>query len=212
MQTRDTEGFDVSVNYAAGEKINIFGYADVSEWDGMSHLRTKCSNCSAPDPLLAPWDIPGFDWFSEYTDTTTAFGFGLAWDSGEKDKLDITLNYTDGEIVQNTYNPVTPTELNPLNPLFGDVAQVALASAFPTQNNTQTDIRIQWTRKLNPHATVGFWYLYEDFELDDFQLDPIDAYGANYLDIEDTTRFLLLGSRVGDYTAHIAHVFLKMTL
>jgi len=208
----ELQSVDLSLGYTANERLNLFLYGDISSWDGDMRLATKCSNCGAPDPGLAPWDIPGYDWLSEYTDNTTAVGFALAYASTGKQRFDLSIDYTEGKIEQDTVNPVTPTELNPANPLFGQVANVALGFRFPDQESTTLEGRVKWSYRVNRLFDAGISYIYQDFDLVDFQLDGLDAYGANFLEVDDATRFLLLGSRIGDYTAHIGQVFVRFTL
>ena len=60
--------------------------------------------------------------------------------------------------------------------------------------------------------TLGFWWLYENFDLNDFMWDDLNPYGANFLTVDDATRYLFLDSRYGDYTAYVVQVYLRIVL
>lgn len=77
------------------------------------------------------------------------------------------------------------------------------------------------THQVNERVSAGFWWLYEDFDLDDFQWDTMEPYGQNFLDVREpgtdevgdhAVRYLFLDSRYRDYTAHVVQVFLKIRL
>jgi len=210
LQEGNLQGVDLSLGYFPGSKLSLFLYGDYSKWDGKTHIRTKCANCGAPDPALAPWNITGFDQFSDYTDTTSSVGVNLTYDSEKKDKIELTIDYTAGEIEQDTFNTTAPRELNPANPLFGEIAEVAVGHPFPNQENSLLDVRIKWTRMINKFVSAGIWYGYQDFSLTDFQLDGLQPYGANFLDVDDATRYLFLGNRISDYRAHIGQAFVRI--
>lgn len=208
LQEAKLTGWSVSFNYTATQDVNLFGFADMSEWDLDMHLRTKCSNC--PEPVgAAPWDIPNYDWFSDYKDESIAVGGGVNWQAESKTTLDLSANFVKGQIEQKTANPATPVELNPGNPRFGSVAIVALGADFPTQENQTVSAELKLTRMLNERTSVGIWWRYEDFDLKDFQWNDLDPYGSNFLTIDDGTRYLFLDSRYGDYSAHIVGLFTK---
>jgi len=204
-----TNSFDLSVNYAANEKVNLFVYADRSKWDADMHLRTKCSNCSIPAGF-SPWDVPNYDWFSTYNDESVAVGGGVGFALGSRTSLDFLANYSRGLIEQGTQNPDTPRELNPGNPRFGTVAEVALGYDFPDQKNTLVRTELKLAHQLTDMFSFGLWWLYEDFDLEDFQWDGLDPYGANFLTVDDATRYLILDSRYGDYSAHVLQGFMKV--
>ena len=53
-------------------------------------------------------------------------------------------------------------------------------------------------------------YLFEDRDLDDFQVQQLQAYGANFLAVEDATRYMFLDSWYGTFDAQVGQVFVKM--
>jgi hypothetical protein len=87
---------------------------------------------------------------------------------------------------------------------------VALAVPFPDQNTTLTEINLRYTRKLSGLLSVGVAYLFEDWNLDDFQVENLQPYGTEFLSVDDATRYLFLDSWYGDYTASIGQIFLVM--
>ncbi|MCP4204686.1 MAG: hypothetical protein GY769_22485 [bacterium] len=50
----------------------------------------------------------------------------------------------------------------------------------------------------------------EDWDLDDFQVDQLQAYGANFLTVDDATRFLFLDAWYGSFDANVAQAFVKL--
>ena len=55
-------------------------------------------------------------------------------------------------------------------------------------------------------------WLYEDVDLDDLQWDGRTAYGADYLSVDDATRFTFLDVRHGDDTADVVQLLLRVSL
>jgi hypothetical protein len=210
LQTGETQGWGVNVNYMATDEFVVFAYADMSKWDADMHLRTKCSNCAEPAGA-APWDIPNYDWFSEYRDDTKSFGAGLKWQIGPRTKLDFSSNYVKGEIEQMTYNQTLPTELNPDNPLFGTAAGVATGYDFPTQENEYISNELRIFHELSARVDVGLWWRFDVFNLDDFMWDGMQPYGADFLTVDDATRYMYLDSRYEDFTAHIVGLSTRVT-
>lgn len=210
LQKGKASGTTLSVNWAANERVSVFAHADLSSRDADMHLRTKCSNCSEPDPALVPWDVPNFDWFTAYRDDTRAVGAGASFAVGRKTNVDLSANWTKGKIEQSNRNPATPLEGDPGNPRFGEVATVALASNFPDQENELLATELRISHRLGKRLTAGIFWLYEDFDLDDFQWDGLEPYGANFLTVDDSTRYLFLDSRYRDYTAHVVQLFVKI--
>ncbi|MFQ5790124.1 MAG: MtrB/PioB family outer membrane beta-barrel protein [Acidobacteriota bacterium] len=209
-QSGKEQGVNFNVNYGAGEKVNFFAFAEWSRMEIDSHLRTKCKNCKPPPgfDFKKPWGVPNFDWFSDYTDTTTAIGGGavVGPDSGRY-SLELQANYVLGNVGQLTRNPAPPLDLaNPGNP----VAQVALGVDFPDQESELFTGEVRFTRRLNDQVSLGLGYLVEVFNLSDFMWDPMQPYGRNYMEIDDYTRFLFLDSRYGDYTGQVVQAFLKV--
>ncbi len=181
------------------------------------HLRTKCNNCTDPSPVMLkaalPYgrNVPNFDWFPNANDKTTALGGGIDWDGGGHTTVNFSINYVKGQIEQTTRNPGTPVELDPSNPLFGTTAFVALGYDFPTQSNSLIRSELRVTRRISEHVAAGVWWLYEKFQLDDFQWDNLQSYGANFLAVDDGTRFLFLDSRYGEYNAQVLQAFVKVS-
>ena len=198
--------FDVSTRVA--EAFDLFAYYEWGDRSSDAHLRTKCSNCAPPPGATwtRPWEVPNFDWFTQYTDTTTSFGLGVVWDDEASPYVfDGKINWLRGNIEQLTRNPGIPLDL-----LRDTLATVALGHDFPDQENTLFSVELRLERMITDFATVGVWYMFEDFSLTDFMWDPMDPYGRNYLDIDDATRYLLLDSRYGSYTANVLQGFLRL--
>ncbi|HHN74888.1 MAG TPA: hypothetical protein ENK10_06620 [Acidobacteria bacterium] len=214
LQKGDVDGWTLNINHSTDKGLNFYAYAGVSTWDADMHLRTKCKNCATPDgysgTLPYYWAVPNFDWFSNYNDETTSLGAGLDWNNGGRSALEFNVNYVKGVIAQTTRNPGTPVELDPDNPLLGEVAGVALGHDFPDQTNRTLLVDLRWTRKITSKIAGGFFWRYEDFQLDDFQWDGLEPYGANFLEVDDATRFTFLDSRYRDFTAHILQIFVKV--
>ena len=175
------------------------------------HLRTKCSNCPAPAGASwsPPWGVPNFDWFPYYQDEDTSFGGALSFASEDgRNRFDLEMDYVDATVTQTNRNPATPTDL-----IKAGTPPVIVSKAFdfPDQTNTQTTVDAKFMRKLSDRTSVGFRYLFEDWELDDFQLQQLDAYGSNFLTVDDPTRMLLLDTWYGSYDAHLGELFVKLT-
>ena len=94
---------------------------------------------------------------------------------------------------------------------LGDLPQ-DLAFDFPDQNSTFAEVDLRYTRKLTGLVSVGIAYLYEDWTLDDFQVENLQPYGADFLSVDDGTRYLFLDSWYGDYSASVGQVFLVIHL
>ena len=90
------------------------------------------------------------------------------------------------------------------------VAGVALAGPFPDQSSTLTEVDLRYTRKVSGRCSVGLAYLFEDWSLDDFQVEQLQSYGANFLAVDDATRYLFLDSWYGDYDASVIQASLVL--
>jgi hypothetical protein len=205
LQNAKNDGVAFNVNYSVADDMNLFGFADYSKWDADMHLRTKCSNCSEP-PGSSPWDVPNYDWFSTYLDKTTSFGVGFSDQLSGNINLDYQVSYIQSRIEQTTRNPDTPTELNPVNPLFDEEAAVAMGYDFPDQESRLISSELKIMHHFMENIEVGVWWLFEDYDLNDFQWDSLDPYGDNFLSVDDATRYLFLDSRYSDYQAHVVQM------
>ena len=58
--------------------------------------------------------------------------------------------------------------------------------------------------------SCGIMYTFEDWDLDDFQLQQLDAYGPNFLTVDDATRYMFLDAWYGSFDAHVGQLFVKM--
>jgi hypothetical protein len=211
LREGDERSADLSFGYAVGERVDLFLYADVSESDRDFHLRTKCGNCAPPlgADWEPPWEVPNFDWFTDYTDETTALGGGLSFETGRKTRWELAVHHVDASIAQRTRNPGPPVDLlDPARP----VATVAVGHDFPDQESTLFGVELRLSHRISDRLSAGLWYLYEDFDLEDFQWDVLDPYGASFLEIDDATRYLFLDSRYGDYEAQVLQLFLRLAL
>lgn len=212
LQKASENGATVSLSYTATQTSTFFIWGDITEYDADMHLRTKCSNCAPPPGAewTAPWDVPNYDWFPQYTDETVSFGGGYEYRSdGGVNKFAVEVNYLDGQVRQQNMNPGVPRDLGqPGAPIAG----VALAVDFPDQESTLTELDLRYTRKVSPLMSVGVAYLYEDWSLDDFQVENMQPYGANFLSVDDATRYLFLDSWYADYEANVGQVFLVIHL
>ena len=83
---------------------------------------------------------------------------------------------------------------------------------FPTQDNDLTSAELEVSHRFNPKVALAVRWRYEDFSLEDFQWDGLQPYGANFLTVDDATRYLFLDSRYSDYDANIIGAFLKIAL
>ncbi len=208
VQSGDIKGVVFDVSTHAADAVNIFAFAEWSQMNTDAHLRTKCSNCTPPPGAswTTPWGVPNFDWFTNYTDTTVAFGAGVLYETDSSPYVvDLKVNYLQGVVEQLTRNPGTPLDL-----LNGNVATVALGHDFSDQETKTFVTELRLSRKLNDFATIGLWYLFENFDLGDFMWDSMDPYGANYLDIDDATRYLLLDARYTGYTGNVIQGFVNL--
>ena len=88
--------------------------------------------------------------------------------------------------------------------------QVALAFNFPDQTNTITSVEAKYVRKISDRTSVGLLYVFEDWELDDFQLQQLQAYGANFLSVDDATRYMFLDAWYGTFDAQVGQFFVKL--
>jgi len=200
------EGYSANGSFSVGERSTAFFLAEVTSYDSDMHLRTKCSNCTPPPGATwtSPWNVPNYDWFTNYADDSLMLGGGLSFESDdEKVRFDLEANYLDAEVSQLNRNPAPPRDLGkPDTP----VVLVAQAFDFPDQTNTMTSVELRCSRRLREHLRVAFSYLYEDWQLDDFQVENLQAYGADFLLVDDSTRYLTLDSWFGDYEASVAQV------
>jgi len=198
-------GFDA--NFGVNDTTNVFLYVETTEFDADVHLRTKCSNCSPPAGAdwQAPWGVPNFDWFTDYTDKGFAAGIGLEFRSDdEKNRFDVEANYNDAEISNLNQNPGLPVDLGKAST---PIAPVALAVDFPDQTNTFASAELRYIRRLREDLSWGVTYLYEDWDLTDFQVQQLQEYGADFLGVDDATRYLTLDSWIGSYDANVVQTF-----
>lgn|GEM_PF-5195253 len=204
----DDSAIDVTLGWALRPQTSLNAWAGWSEFDADMHLRTKCSNCTPPPGAAwsAPWGVPNFDWFTDYTDQSLAVGVGVDHSSAnERVTVHLEVSYQDAEITQRNHNPDVPRDLG----LPGQPAvQVAQAFDFPDQQNDLVSANIRVEVKLNERYRVGFRYLFEDYGLDDFQWDNLTPYGADFLAVDDATRYLFLDARYSDYTTNVGGVYL----
>jgi hypothetical protein len=107
-------------------------------------------------------------------------------------------SYLEGKIEQMNYNLVDPG------------VQVGTAFDFPDQTTEVISALVKATRRVNEHYSWGIAYLFEEWNLDDFQWDVLEPYPANFLEIDDTTRYLFLDSRFEDYEAHVLQFFVRL--
>ncbi len=204
-------GWTIDASFELAETTNLFIYVDESEAESDLHLRTKCSNCSPPPgaPWSAPWGVPNYDWFPTYEDEDTSFGGVLSYRSkDDRHRLDLEVDYVDATVEQQNVNPAPPVDLGKTGtPAVG----VALAFDFPDQSNTFTSVEAKYQRKLSQRTTIGILYLFEDWDLEDFQLQQLQAYGANFLTVDDATRYMFLDAWYGTFDAHVGQLFIKLS-
>ncbi len=207
----ESSGWTVDASFAFGESTTLYFYVDGSEAETNMHLRTKCSNCTPPPGALwtAPWEVPNYDWFPTYEDQDLSFGGALSYSSkDERHRFDLELDYVDATVEQRNTNPAPPLDLgNPDTPAVG----VALAFDFPDQENTFISVEAKYQRRLSARTVIGVLYLFEDWDLDDFQIQQLQAYGANFLTVDDATRYMFLDSWYGSFDAHVGQVFIKLS-
>lgn len=203
-------GWTIDASFAIADNANLFLYAGESDAETNMHLRTKCSNCAAPPGAdwSPPWGVPNYDWFPSYDDSDTSFGGALSYSSADgRHRFDLELDYVDATVEQRNTNPAPPRDLGkPDAPPVG----VALAFDFPDQDNTFVTAEAKYQRRLSKRTTVGLLYIFEDWDLNDFQLQQIGAYGANFLAVDDATRYTLLDAWNGSFDAHVGQVFIKL--
>jgi len=150
--------------------------------------------------------VPNYDWFSTYNDETMALGLGGDHKSTDgRHRWDYQIDWVEGTVAQTTRNPGLPIDLNQGTPV-----QVALGFDFPDQVNTLTSAQLSYRRKVNERWTCGFGYWYEKFELDDFMVDALQPYGADFLTTDDATRYLALDARYSDYEAQVGQLFVAV--
>ena len=204
-------GWTVDGSFAISDTASLYLYVDANEAETEMHLRTKCSNCAAPPgaPWSPPWGVPNYDWFPSYEDEDMSFGGALSFKSEDgKNRFDLEFDYVDASIEQRNRNTAPPVDLGkPDAPPVG----VSLAFDFPDQENTYTTVEAKYQRKLKDGVTAGFLWLYEDWDLTDFQLQQLQAYGANFLAVDDATRFFFLDAWYGSFDANVGQFFLKLT-
>ena len=208
-QSAKGQGLSANLNLGGSENMNVFVWGEWSKYEVGSHLRTKCANCAPPPGAdwSPPWEVPNFDWASDYTDTTVGLGAGLDY-TGEKWLFEARGWWVKGTVEQLTQNPGTPLDL--ANP--GETAYVALGYDFPDQENEQILAELKLTRKVNDNVSFGAFYWLDVFNLSDFMVDGMDPYGENFLSVDDATRYMYLNARYSDYTANVLQAFLKVTL
>ena len=196
-------------NFAISDAFDLFLYLESTGAQTDMHSRTKCSNCAPPPPATwtAPWEVPNYDWFPTYKDDTMALGGELSYrTSDDKNRFDLSFDYLDATVEQTNSNPGVPRDLSKIPPT---PVQVAQAVNFPDQNNDFSSVELRYTRKATELMSWGVMYLYEAWNLDDFQLEGLDPYGANFLAVDDATRYMFLDAWNGDYTANVGQLFLK---
>lgn len=203
-------GWTVDASFEINDRSSLYLYLDASDAETDMHLRTKCSNCAPPPGAewTAPWGVPNYDWFPNYRDEDMSFGGSFSYLSeDEANRFDLGFDYVDAEVRQVNSNPATPRDLSkPGTP----PVQVALAFNFPDQTTTSTTAEAKYIRKLSDRTSIGVLYIYEDWDLDDFQLQQLQAYGANFLTVDDATRYTFLDAWYGTFEAHVGQAFVKL--
>ncbi|MFQ5527713.1 MAG: MtrB/PioB family outer membrane beta-barrel protein, partial [Thermoanaerobaculia bacterium] len=198
----DSSGWSADASFMLSDATSLYLYLDSNEAETDMHLRTKCSNCAPPPGASwsAPWGVPNYDWFPTYEDEDMSYGLALSFEpEGTKNRFDLEFDYLDATIEQRNTNPAPPVDLgnDPATPVG-----VSLAFDFPDQTNTRTTVEAKYIRKLSDRTSVGILYLLEDWDLDDFQVEQLMAYGANFLTVDDATRFLFLDAWYGSFDAN----------
>jgi MtrB/PioB family decaheme-associated outer membrane protein len=206
----ETSGWTADASFVIGERGTLNLYIDSNEAETNMHLRTKCKNCAPPAGAdwSPPWGVPNYDWFPTYEDEDMSVGAALSVRSADDvHRFDLQFDYVDAEVVQRNSNPGTPVDLHQID---GPPVNVALAFDFPDQTNTSSILEGKYVRKLSERTSIGILYRYEDWELDDFQVQSLQAYAANFLTVDDATRLMFLDAWYGSYDAQIGQFFVKM--
>ncbi len=190
-----SDDWGATLDFAAtvGDTTTLSAYVDYGEDDWSTLLTTKCSNCKGVDPLFPTtnWNTPGYDWTSDIRDKSLSIGISAQFELNEKSTLAFDANHTKGRSKTTSDNVGTPP------------AQVGTAFDFPEQETALTTLELEFAHSVNEHWGISFRAVYEDWDLDDFMTDPIVPYTSDYMEIDDTQRYLSLDSRFEDYNAFI---------
>ncbi|MEW5806063.1 MAG: MtrB/PioB family outer membrane beta-barrel protein [Acidobacteriota bacterium] len=189
----EDKGFTFTLYFQADKRLDLFVYMESSEMETLVHGQTKYGTFANLNNT----------WFTEIGNKSTAYGVGshitIIPDSLY---LDANLNRTQGEVSHDAWNPIATGDSNSLS---------AKAYNFPDQVSKLTTGELRLMKKLSARYGLGFSYLYEKFDLEDFQWDVLVPYGNDFVSYgDDALRYLFLDSRYNDYSAHIAQLFLKI--
>src|SRR6185295_979349 len=140
-----------------------------------------------------PSTNPLDDWSVKFSELTDTWGLGLNGKLNAEWTFDLSSTYTrsDGEADFTAFPGGAP--LTPVHPLLdlGNYEDIKLFSVLG---------RLAY--KINPNATTGLFFRWEDYTIDSFILQGLQNYlpGA-----------LLLNANVGDYTGRVLGLDLSLT-
>ena len=195
FREREENGVTFNLNYAVDRKVSLFAYAEGSKAETLVHGQTKFGTFANLNNT----------WFTELTDKSKAYGIGGNFVIAEdRYYLDASLNFADGKVSYDSWNPISDFDTGDRNSISAE------AFDYPDQVSKTWAGELKLWRKFSPRYALGISYLYEKFDLDDFQWDVLTPYAYSFITNDDGVRYLLLDSRYSGYTAHVAQLFMKI--
>ena len=168
------------LDYTPGESMNVFVFGHYADRQSFQRARQSGGTLSTD---------PNNDWSATLDEVTDTWGLGLQKDLGRRCRLDLTARWSrsDGEADLFTPPGGSPSSAVDIDN-YEDIELFSLISRFDFE--------------IAEHISAGFTYRYEDFLLDRFILQGLQAY---------LPAALLLSANEGDYEANIFGVDLRLS-
>jgi MtrB/PioB family decaheme-associated outer membrane protein len=172
--------YNAEVGFAPGENLNFYLFGHRADRESFQRARQ-----SGATPSTNPLD----DWTVDFTEITDTWGLGFNTKLHERWTTDLSANWSKSDGKADLFSPPggTPDVANDINN-YEDIELLALIGRL--------DYRI------NPSATAGFLYRYEDYTIDSFLFQGL----RNYL-----PGALLLNPDNGSYQANVFGLNLNLT-
>lgn len=188
-QEDDTTGWTLDVHVLASDRVTV--YADYGEEEFEYDLASRYRPVTAG----AAVDIPENNWFSTIDDTTKLYGVGVnARLVPDRWTLDVHALVSDAKgRTQASFIP-------------GGAAQ-GEAVDFPDVTNRLTNATLDLRYRPAKNLTLGFGYIYEEFEIEDFSRDVMQVYMAGV--DAGAAESAYLGWRIPPYDVNLFRVLLS---
>ena len=179
LTSDDIVSYNAELGYSPSDSVNFFVFAQRSD-----RTNKQADRQSGATPSTSPLD----DWFAGLKEVTDTAGLGFNTKLAKSFTFGIEGNWSKTDGKADLFSPPGGTPDVAIG--FGNYDDIELKSLLA---------RLDY--QLNPHATVGVSYRWEDYTIDTFLLQGL----ASYLPGE-----LLLNANNGNYTAKVYGVHFSL--